>query len=49
MALVLEYSPKVEARIRMKVTIQGQEVADYLLALTENDQADFEDSVAGIR
>ncbi len=59
MAFVLEYSPEAEAQIRMKATVRGQDVADYLLTLTENDQvidlsefedqADFDDSVAGIR
>jgi len=59
MAIVLEYSPEIEARIRMKATVHRQEVADYMLALTENDQtidlsefedqADFDGSVEGIR
>ncbi len=59
MALIIEFSPEAEAQIRMKATVRGQDVADYLLTLTENDQvidlsefadqADFDDSVAGIR
>ncbi len=59
MALVLEISPEAEARIRRNATVRGQDVAEYILAFTENDpvidltefddQADFDDSVAGIR
>ena len=59
MALLLEISPEAEARIRRNATVRGQDVAEYILAFTENDpvidlsefenQADFDDSVAGIR
>ena len=59
MTLVLEISPETEARIRMNATVRGQDVAEYITTLTENDQvidlsefedqADFDDSVAGIR
>ena len=59
MALILEISPEAEARIRMKATVRGQDVVEYILTLTENDavidlsefedQADFDESVAGIR
>ncbi len=59
MALVVELSPQAEAMIRMKATVRGQDIAEYITALTENDQvidlsefedqADFDDSVAGIR
>ena len=59
MELVEELSPEAEAIIRMKATVRGQDIADYITALTENDQvialsefedqADFDDSVAGIR
>jgi predicted transcriptional regulator len=59
MTLILEISPETEARIRMNATVRGQDVAEYITALTENDQvidltefedqADFDDSVAGIR
>lgn len=59
MTLVVELRPEVEARIRMNATVRGQDIAEYITALTENeqlidlsefgDQADFDDSVAGIR
>ena len=59
MALVLEISPEAEARIRRNATVRGQDITEYILAFTENDQvidltefedqADFDDSVAGIR
>lgn len=59
MALILEISPEAEARIRMNAAVRGQDVIEYILAFTENDhmvdlsefedQADFDDSVAGIR
>ena len=59
MTLVLEITPETEARIRMNATVRGQDVAEYITALTENDavidltefenQADFDDSVAGIQ
>ncbi|MGI4789686.1 MAG: hypothetical protein ACRYFS_12640 [Janthinobacterium lividum] len=59
MALVIEFSPEAEAQIRMKATVRGQDVTEYLLTLTENDQAidltefedqaDFDASVEGIR
>lgn len=59
MAIILNLSPEAEARIRMNATVRGQDVAEYITALTENDQvidltefedqADFDDSVAGIR
>ena len=59
MTLILEISPEAEARIRRNATVRGQDVAEYITALTENDQlidltefedqADFDDSVAGIR
>jgi len=58
MTLTLELSPDVEARLRTNAALHGKDVADYLLALAENDppidltefrdQADFEDSVAAI-
>ncbi len=58
MTLILEVSPEAEAQIRMKATVRGQEITEYLVMLTENDQvidltefedqADFDDSVAGI-
>lgn len=59
MTLILELSPDVEARLRTNAAIYGKDIADYLLALAENDtpvdltefndRADFEASVAGIR
>ena len=59
MALVLEISPETEARLRMYAAERGQDVTEYLVELAEyshvidlsefEDQADFEDSVAGIR
>ena len=59
MTLVLEISPEAEARIRRNATVRGQDVTEYILAFTENDpvidltefedQADFDDSVAGVR
>ena len=59
MELVLEISPEAAARIRRNATVRGQDVTEYILAFTENDhtidlsefedQADFDDSVAGIR
>ena len=59
MALVLEISPEAEARIRMNATVRGQDIAEYITTLTENDQvidlsefedqADFDDSIAAIR
>ena len=59
MTLILEVSPEAEAQIRMKATARGQEITEYLVMLTENDQVidltefedqdDFDDSVAGIR
>lgn len=59
MALVLELSPEIEAMIRMKATVRGQDVAEYITALTENDQTidltefedqtDFDASVEGIQ
>ena len=59
MALILDLSPEAEARIRMNATVRGQDVAEYITTLTENDQvidlsefedqADFDDSVVGIR
>ena len=59
MALVLEISPEAEARLKMFAAERGQNVTEYLLTLAENDQvidlnefedqADFDDSVAGIR
>jgi len=59
MALILDLSPEAEARIRMNATVRGQDIAEYITVLTENDQvidltefedqADFDDSVAGIR
>ena len=59
MVLVLEISPKAEAWIRMNATARGQDIAEYITTLTENDQvidlsefedqADFDDSVAGVR
>jgi predicted transcriptional regulator len=57
--LTLELSSEEEARIRMNAMVRGQEIKEYLLTLAENDQvidltefedqADFDDSVAGIR
>ncbi len=59
MTLVLELSPEEEARLRTNAAVRGQEIKEYLLTLAENDptidltefedQADFDDSVAGIR
>ena len=59
MALVLEVSPETEARLKMFAAERGQDVTDYLVELAEyshvidltefEDQADFDDSVAGIR
>ena len=59
MALVLEVNPETEARLRMYAAERGQEVTEYLAELAEyshvidlsefEDQADFDDSVAGIR
>ncbi len=59
MALVLEISPEAEARLRMYAAERGQDVTEYLVELAEyshmidlsefEDQADFDDSVAGIR
>ena len=59
MALVLEISPEAEARLRMFAAERGQGVTEYLVELAEyshgidlaefEDQADFDDSVAGIR
>ena len=59
MTLVVELRPEIEARLRMNATVRGQDVAEYITALTENDQtidltefedqADFDASVEGIR
>ncbi len=59
MALILDLSPEAEARIRRNATVRGQNITEYILAFTENDQvidltefedqADFDDSVACIR
>ncbi len=59
MALILDISPEVEARLRTNAAVRGQDIKEYLLTLAENDpaidltefedQADFDDSVAGIR
>ncbi len=59
MTLTLELSPEEEARLRTNAAMRGQEIKEYLLTLAENDrvidlsefedQADFDDSVAGIR
>ena len=59
MALVLEVSPETEARLKMYAAERGQDVTDYLVELAEyshvidlsefEDQADFDDSVAGIQ
>ena len=59
MALVLEISPEAEARLKMYAAERGQDVTEYLVELAEyshvidlsefKDQADFDDSVAGIR
>ena len=59
MALVLEVNPETEARLRMYAAERGQDVTEYLVELAEyshvvdlsefEGQADFDDSVAGIR
>lgn len=59
MALVLEVNSETEARLRMYAAERGQDVTEYLVELAEyshvidlsefEDQADFDDSVAGIR
>ena len=59
MALVLEVNPETEARLKMFAAERGQDVTEYLVELAEysheidlaefKDQADFDDSVAGIR
>ncbi len=59
MALVLEVNPETEARLRMYAAERGQDVTEYLVELAEyrhgidlsefEDQADFDESVAGIR
>lgn len=59
MTLILDISPEDEARLRTNAAIRGQDIKEYLLTLAENDQvidltefedqADFDDSVAGIR
>ena len=59
MALVLEITPEAEARLKMYAAERGQDVTEYLVELAEyshaidlsefDNQADFDDSVAGIR
>ncbi len=59
MALVLEVNPETEARLKMFAAERGQDVTEYLVELAEyshaidlsefEDQADFNDSVAGVR
>lgn len=59
MTLVLEISPEAEARLRMYAAERGQDVTEYLVELAEyshvidlaefEDQADFDDSVAGVQ
>ena len=59
MTLTLELSPEEEVRLRTNAAVRGQDIKEYLLTLAENDQvidltefedqADFDDSVAGIR
>ena len=59
MTLTLEISPEAEARLKMFAAERGQDVTQYLVELAEyshaidlsefEDQADFDDSVAGVR
>ena len=59
MTLTLELPPELEARLKTNAAVHGKDVADYLLALAENDppidmtrfkdMADFEESVAELQ
>jgi len=59
MTLILDLSPEAETLVRTNAAVRGQEVQEYLLALAQNDpvidltefkdQADFDESVAGVR
>lgn len=59
MTLTLELPPHVEERLRTNAALHDKDIADYVVALVENDapidltefkdMADFDDSVASIR
>lgn len=59
MTLTLEFPPDLEERLRTNAALHDKDVAEYVIALVENDtpvdlaefkdRADFEESVAELR
>lgn len=52
MTIILELAPELEARLRRRANLAGQEVADYVLAVVENtaqedEQEDTEEKTEG--